>query len=634
MNTAPRPILLALGSEARSLRLIQAAFRMARHLEVPWIAVHVEVGGSSPLEDIELVQVWAQEAQRLGAEVRRVKAPTLAQGLADQARASRAQAVVIGRTPARWPWARLGHATADELQRRGLDARIVVMDDRRQMAGATPAVHFGTMVGALSVMAACTGLAWLVPREGNLSLVLPIFLVGVAFVAHRWGQGLGLLASVLSILLYNFLLETPRFSHASEGWPNRLFFLVMVLSALLVVGLLRRLRLQSAEVQRRDVHTASLYLLGRALAQVRTPLEAAQTAAEHLRRIFKVQAWLLFPDGEGWLALPESLDDTVLPPPSVLLAQLDVGARLGDPLEPLAQGEAYCLSLSGTDRSEGILRVLPLTPDGLPSETWELLKASAVQIALALERIRWLAAAQKAALEAETERLRNTFLGAISHDLRTPLAAIQGAASSLLLPGGLPEATRRDLLGMIQDEAERLALLLGNILDLTRLESGAIQVQKEWQPLEEVVGAALGRLERQGLGPVVQVTLPPDLPLVPLDAALLEQALLNLLGNARHHAPGQPVDLQAWQLPDRVVLDVADRGPGVPAGFHTQIFDKFFRLPGAGKGGVGLGLAIVKAIVEAHGGEVTAAERPGGGTSFRLSLPLPDQPLPPPREAP
>jgi len=626
MDASARPILVALGSEARALRLIQAACRLARERNAPWIAAHVETTAGAATEDEEQVQVWMQEAQRLGAETRRVRAPTLAQGLADLTRGTRAQVLLLGRSRGRWPWARLGHATADELQRRGLDASLVVLDDPPEAAWAgAPASPFGATAGAFLVLAACTGLAWLLPREGNLSLVLPIYLLGVAFIAHRWGQGLGVLASALGTLLYNFLLETPRFSQGGH-WPNLLFFLAMLLAAQLVMGLLRRLRLQAREVQRREFHTASLYLLGRALARSQSPEEIALSATEHIGRTFKAGAWVLFPEGEAWRSLPGSLADHDLPPPSELGPSLDLGARQGDPLEPLPLGGAFYLSLTGTDRCEGVLRILPAGAGGLPPRTWELLKAFAAQIALALERLRWLEEARQAQVERETERLRNTLLGAIGHDLRTPLAAIHGAAGTLLLPDGLDEPARRDLLTMIQDESERLAHLLGNLLDLTRLESGVLQAQKEWQPLEEVVGSALGRLERRE-GPVpVHVDLPPDLPLVPLDAALMEQVLVNLLANARRHAPGREVALRAWSEPGRLCLEVADRGPGIPEALRERVFEKFFRLPGSGEGGVGLGLAICRAIVQAHGGGIQAAERPGGGTAIRIDLPLPGDP--------
>jgi len=635
MEPQQRPILVALGSEARSLRLIQAGLRLARERSAPWIAVHVETGGSQLMEDAEQVQVWLQEAQRLGAGIQVVQAPTLAQGLSELTRTTRAQVLLLGRSQNRWPWARVGHSTADELQRRGLDAHIEVMDDRTSPAGQDARdTGFGAMVGAMTVLAAASGLAWLLPREGNIALVLPVYLAAVTFIAHHWGQRLAVLASVLSALLYNFLLETPRFSGASAHWPNLLFFLAMLLAAQTVVGLLHRLRQQAREVHRREVHTASLYLLGRALARNRSPKEVAETAAEHLRRVFKVEAALLLPHAAGWRVLPPSTQGIELPPPAELLARLEVGERPGDPLEPLICDQAYCLSLTGTDRSEGVLRVLPREATGLPPDTWELLKAFAVQIALALERLRWLEEARKAQVESETERMRSTLLGAIGHDLRTPLAAIHGAAGSLLLPGYLTDSARRDLLTMIQEESERLAHLLGNILDLTRLESGAIQVQKEWQPLEEVVGSALGQLEkRQGVLPV-RVDLPEALPLAPLDAVLIEQVLVNLLTNAQRHAPGRDMDLRAWEEPGWVHLEVADRGPGIPTGYQDRIFEKFFRLPEAGEGGVGLGLAICRAIVQAHGGRIHVEDRPGGGSSFRLALPLDGVPPEPPEDAP
>jgi two-component system sensor histidine kinase KdpD len=630
-----RPILVALGTEARSLRLIQAGCRMARERSTPWIAVHVDRGPGAAAEDAEQVQVWLQEAQRLGASVRVLEAPTLAQGLADLTRGTRAQALVLGRSRDRWPWARLGHATADELQRRGLDAEIVVLDDRRETPGpGEGGVHFGAMLGTFLVLGSCTGLAWLVPREGNLSLVLPVYLLGAAFIAHRWGPGLGVLASVMSALLYNFLLETPRFRQAATHWPNLLFFLLMLLAAQLVIDLLRRMRQQAKEVQRRELHTASLYLLGRDLARDRSPGEVAGTAALHIRRVFKAQAWLLFPREEGWEIHPGPAPSADLPSPAELLPRLLEGERLGDPLEPLPVGGATCLSLTGTDRSEGVLRILPADPEGLPPRTWELLKAFAVQIALALERLRWLEEARRAQVENETERLRNTLLGAIGHDLRTPLAAIHGAASSLLLPGPVPESTHRDLLTMIQEESERLAHLLGNLLDLTRLESGALQAQKEWQPVEEVVGAALGRLERRQGSLPVRVHLPEDLPLAPFDAALLEQVLINLLANAQRHAPGRDIDLRAWAETGWLHLEVADRGPGIPSAFRERVFDTFFRLPEAGEGGVGLGLAICRAVMQAHGGTIRAEERPGGGSAFHLALPLDGPPPAPPEGAP
>jgi two-component system sensor histidine kinase KdpD len=281
---------------------------------------------------------------------------------------------------------------------------------------------------------------------------------------------------------------------------------------------------------------------------------------------------------------------------------------------------------------EGLLQIH--CPEGLPfpQELWGSLQAFAVQGALAIERVRWLETAQQAHTDRETERLRNSLLSSISHDLRTPLTAIQGAASSLLLPAEpLPEATRRDLLAMIRDESERLARLLSNLLDLTRLESGAIRARKEWQPLDEVIGAALRRLET-GPAPEVRVMLPEDLPLVPLDAVLMEQLLINLLANAQRHAPASPIELKAWLGAGSLELAVSDEGPGVPEELRERIFDKFFCTP-SGDGGVGLGLAICEAIARTHGGRIWMEPSPRGGASFRISLPLEGEPPSPPAES-
>jgi two-component system sensor histidine kinase KdpD len=258
-----------------------------------------------------------------------------------------------------------------------------------------------------------------------------------------------------------------------------------------------------------------------------------------------------------------------------------------------------------------------------------LLETFADQTALALERARLAEEAQHATVHAETERLRSALLSAVSHDLRTPLATITGATSTLMASDRrLDEATREELLAVAHEEAERLNRLVANLLDITRLEAGAVQVRKEWHPLEEIVGAALTRLERRLADRPVTTQIPADLPLVPLDGVLMEQMLLNLLDNAlRHTPPRTPIEIAAALDDDHVSLEVADRGPGVPAGDEARVFDRFYRgRPGVAEGGVGLGLTVCRGIVEAHGGRIEAVNRPGGGVAFRVTLPLGEKP--------
>lgn len=254
----------------------------------------------------------------------------------------------------------------------------------------------------------------------------------------------------------------------------------------------------------------------------------------------------------------------------------------------------------------------------------------AVVIGTLTVRVRQQAdAAHRAQLRVESERLRSTLLSSVSHDLRTPLATITGAASSLVDGADrLDPAVRRELLQAIHEEAERLNRLVNNLLDMTRLESGALQVRKEWHPLEEIVGSALARLgKRLGDRPVT-TRLAPEMPLVPLDDVLMEQVLINVLDNAVKYTPaGTPIEISASLNNGYALLEVADRGSGLPPGEETRVFEKFYRGPLVGRGpGVGLGLPICQGIVEAHGGRVTAENRPGGGLVFRVALPLADKP--------
>ncbi len=253
------------------------------------------------------------------------------------------------------------------------------------------------------------------------------------------------------------------------------------------------------------------------------------------------------------------------------------------------------------------------------------------------ERLQLAEEAEAATLRARTEEMRSSLLSAVSHDLRTPLAAITGAATTLRdRTGAVDPEQRVELLDTVCQEAERLERLVGNLLDMTRLESGALEVKREWVPLEEIVGSALGRLDAQLAGRPVQIELPLDLPLLSVDPLLVEQVLVNLVENAaKYSLPGASVEISARVEPGTMVVEVSDHGPGIPAGRESRVFEKFFRGLHAGVGGAGLGLAICRGIIEAHGGTILALNRPEGGALFRVRLPLVDGPpsLPPEADA-
>jgi two-component system sensor histidine kinase KdpD len=286
--------------------------------------------------------------------------------------------------------------------------------------------------------------------------------------------------------------------------------------------------------------------------------------------------------------------------------------------------------------SGGIAGVLGLRPED--PRRFELLEhrrqvdAFAAQLAMAIERAQLAEETERARRTVEAEQLRSSLLSSVSHDLRTPLAVITGAAGTLVQNSrNLSDPAKLELLQTILDEAERLNRLIRNLLDMTRLESGTIAVKKDWIPADEVLGAALGRMESRLAGHDVRVSLPPDSPLVPCDPILLEQALINLLENATKYG-ADPLEIRVTTEPAEIVFELADRGPGIPPGHEAKIFEKFQRAGAEAPGGVGLGLAICRAIVLAHGGTISARNREGGGAAFRFTLPIAG--LPPTLEEP
>ena len=630
------PILVALGSEPRALRLVHTGFRMAREQGRPWVAVHVAVPDWETAPEADQAQVWLREARDLGAETAWVTAATVCEGLIQAGAQCRADQVVMGHSRPRGLWDRLERSRAQEALRRSLGVRIVTLA-LDPAPGGRVARSVGQRLGAVLAVGAILGMCGVFASAlavvAGFPGVPPVFALGVGFIAHRWGRA-GSVPATGAALGLGALLFLPGPPFRAEGWTRLLVLAGILVLVQMVVLLVDRLHQETRSLHRREAESLLLMILGRALGRCASAREVAEVLAERTRGMFQAQAWLRVPElDDTWITLPEAPEPPACPRPSVLLPRFGRGANRTDPFAPLFLEACSFVALAGQGGADGLLQLRleggrPLAPD-----SWGLFQSLAVQGALALERVRGLEAVHQARLATESERLRNTLLGAVSHDLRTPLAAIQGAATSLLLPEPLPEATRLDLLAMIRDESEQLNRLLSDLLELTRLQNGALRIHKEWQLLDEVVGSALQRLEARG-GPLpIRVDLPASLPLVPLDGALMEQVLINLLGNALRHAPASPVTLCAWEEPGAVQLAIADRGPGIPAELHRRVFDKFFRMPHArNDGGVGLGLAICGAIVDLHGGAIWVEDHPGGGARFRITLPLdgaPPEPLEP-----
>jgi two-component system sensor histidine kinase KdpD len=453
-------------------------------------------------------------------------------------------------------------------------------------------------------------------------------LLGVMWVGASFGRGPAVLASVLSVATFDFFFVPPRLTFAVGDTQYVVTFGVMLAAALLISTMASRMRRQSDLARDRERRTAALYALSRDLAAIPDRDRLLEAAIRHVEDIFESRAVCLLPDADGRLTLPSDrarsggLDEHDR---GVAQWAFDHGQSAGLGTQTLPAASGLYVPLRGSRGPVGVLGVLPRGGrHGIRAEQIRLLETFGSQIAIAIERSQLAVEAERARLRSESERLRETLLSSVSHDLRTPLAVITGAATSLLAPDvAIPDAARRELAETIVDETGRLNRLVGNLLDMTRLESGALRVRKEWHSLEEVLGAALGRLEDRLAGRTVTVTLPPDLPLVALDDVLIEQVFHNLLDNALKYTPaGSPLDVTARAESDRVVIEVSDRGPGFPAGEEDRIFDKFHRIRREGEpGGVGLGLAISRGILIAHGGAISASNRGGGGATLRIEIP-------------
>jgi two-component system sensor histidine kinase KdpD len=481
---------------------------------------------------------------------------------------------------------------------------------------------------ASAVVLACTGMSWIMSSYFGQANLIMVYLFGVAVVATRWGRGPSALASLLSVAAFDFFFIPPYFSFAVSDIQYLLTFAVMLVVALLISRLAAHKSQQAEAAGMREQRTAALYAMSRELATQRGVEKLASIASRHIHEVFDCQVAVFLPDRNGRVHLHRC--DTLhfdLDPKESGISQwvFDHKEAAGHGTNTLPGSDSLYLPLIGSGGPVGVLGARSSKPDVLVGpEQLHLLETFANQMALALERARLAEETQEAHVQTETERMRNAVLSSVSHDLRTPLATIIGATSGLLKDDGPSDpAPQRELIRSVRDEAGRLDRLLKNLLDMTRLEAGAMQLRKDWHALDEVVGTALRRVESRLGAHQVTTVLPPSLPLVRIDGVLIEQVLVNLLENAAKYAPpDSPIEVSALVKDDTILVEVADRGPGIPAGEESRIFDKFYRIHPQREGGVGLGLTICRGIVEAHGGRIWVDARPGGGAIFRFTLVL------------
>lgn len=445
------------------------------------------------------------------------------------------------------------------------------------------------VVAAFVAVAAATAVSWMMFPRFERGTPIMTYLLAIVVVGARYGRLPSVLTSVLGVAAFDFFFVPPFYTFAVADAQALSTFVIMLVVGLVIGGLTTRIRRQAQLAADRERQTAALAAMTRELAQARTSNAVIEAAAVHVGAVFDAEARIALADTAGRVGG----DD-------------DATVRI-----PLKLGE----------ETLGMMLLRARHPRRLRSDAGRReLEAFVRQTALALERVRLAGEAEAARISAQTERLRNALLTSVSHDLRTPLAAITGAATTLLDAGPrLDEPTRKDLLESIRDETARLNRLVQNLLQMTRLESGELKLQREWHPLEEVIGAAL---ERFGNLPVA-LTVPRDLPLVPIDDVLIEQVMVNLLDNAaKYTGKNGTVRILATATDEMVTVEVADRGPGLRPGDENRVFEKFYRGAVNGIQGTGLGLAICRGIIHAHGGRIWATNQPEGGVAFLFTLPL------------
>jgi two-component system sensor histidine kinase KdpD len=622
-------LLAAVGPGSKGEKVVRSTARMAAQLDVPWHAVHVETPGRP---SGVAAQRTLQLAESLGATAATVSAPDTATALVRYAREHNLVRLVLGRSARRWPWSR---SVADRIADRADDLDLVQVG---QPAKAEPRDAVATnarlegpwrnYVWATVLCSATAVLATPLLDVLELSNIVMLFLLTVVGVGLVLGRGPAVLAAFLGVAMFDFFFVPPRFTFAVSDVEYLVTFGVMLVVALVVGQLTAGLKRQAEAATQREHRVRSLYDMSRDLSAALLGTQVAEIGARFLTGEFGARSALLVADEHDRL---QTMPGATAPVDAgVAKWAFDRGEEAGRGTDTLPASPCLVLPLKAPMRVRGVLVVEPPGERLWGMEQRRLLQTCASLLAISLERIHYIEVAQSSTVQIESERLRNSLLSAISHDLRTPLTSMVGLADALeLTPPRLSEA-QREVAGSMRQSAERMGALVNNLLDMARLQAGAVQLNRAWQPLEEVVGSALAACGDTLEGREVRVDLPEDLPLLKIDAVLFERVLVNLLENAAKYTPAEsPIDISASAHSDRVDIVMDDHGPGLPKGGEERVFEKFERgQRESATPGVGLGLAICRAIVSAHDGTIQGQNRTKAGsphtvlgTRFVITLP-------------
>lgn len=639
-------LLTCVGPDVGAERVVRAAARLAGQLNAEWHAVYVETPALQrlPAARREKILATLALAQELGATTAVIANAEVAVSVIAYARNHNLSKLVIGRDPARrlWPWQRssgqkLAMLAPDiDLVEIGRTDGVMQNGEARNSSSWTAPTgpdstdrrrlkhlrYLWTALACVAVTLASMPLA----AHFDRSNIVAIYILTVVLIAVRFGRGAAALAAVLSVCAFDFFFVPPRFSFAVSDVQYFLTFCIMLAVGLITGQLTAGLRFQARVAGHREERAGSLYEIARDLSGAVQIDQVVRISGESIERTFRAAAALLLPDSEGQLSMASSRsDNTLTVDTGIAQWAFDKGQPAGFGTDTLPGSEVLYIPLRAPTRARGVLAVKAHNRRLLRiPEQRQLLDTFAALIAIALERVHYVEVAKDALVSMESERLRNSLLAALSHDLRTPLTVLVGLAESLTLTKPPLSLVQLESAEAIQDEARRMSTLVSNLLDMARIESGDVKLNLQWQPLEEVVGSALNAARAMLKQHAVEVSIPRDLPLVQFDALLIERVLVNLLENASKYTPaGSKITLAAQIAGDSLSVSVSDDGPGLRVGREEAVFQKFTRGEReSATPGVGLGLAICRAIVESHHGKIVGTNRPGGGARFAFTLPL------------
>lgn len=640
-------VLVAIGPDPQAEQVVRAGKRIADGLDAQWSVVYVEtpellrLSAAERNRRIELLRL----AESLGAETVTLDGPSAAQVLLEYARTRNATRLVVG-APKRRGWRTwLRPSTTTELVRRarGLDVIAIGATEEGYPAPARSVpsetelavpLQWNRYLWALVTSVIATAIAFAMYPFFELANIVMAYVLASTIAAVKFGRGPAVTAAVANVLAFDFCFVPPRFTFSVADVQYVVTFAVMLIVAFTIATLMASVRQQTRVAGARERRTALLYAMSRELAVTRGVSNMARVAVRHVAEVFDCKAVVLLPDANGRLHHPQEAPlEGSFGKADLSIAQwvVDHGRRAGLGSDTLPAAPALYVPLSDERQRLGVLAVLPENRRRilLPEQRY-LLETFAGQLGLAMERVRLADVAETSRVAAETESLRNTLLASISHDLRTPLAVIVGASSALAEQScDLDLEARTWLARSIETKAREMSDIVANVLDLMRFESGQIVLRREWETLDDLVGSALRRVEDRLKAYPIEIALPSDLPPVHVDAGPIVQTFVNLLDNVvKYTPPGTRVRISAAVDDDLVHVTVEDNGPGLPNEGRGRLFDKFQR--GTVEGtvvGAGLGLAICRVIVRAHGGQIEASDRPGGGARFQFTLPT-KEPVP------